>query len=291
MDPKELQALISLLDDPDSEVFNAVNNQLIGLGVTIIPELEKAWENPFNDLLQQRIENIIHNIQFDYVKTKLTEWNKSDHQNLLEGAFYIAKYQYPDLEFDTIHKKIDAIRQDVWLELNNNLTALEKVKILNHIIFEVHGFTRNSANVNSAQNSYINYALEEKKGNPIILAIVYAYVAQQLGLPIYGVNLPKNFILAYKDAENSLLAFNEEENDPVLFYINPFNKGAVFGKREIEFFVKQHKLESNRSLFLPCSNVEVIRQLIITLINAYEKLGYPDKIADLEKLLATLDKE
>ena len=44
---------------------------------------------------------------------------------------------------------IKQIVQDVWLELNDNLTALEKVKVLNRIIFDVHGFYGNTKNINS----------------------------------------------------------------------------------------------------------------------------------------------
>ena len=72
---------------------------------------------------------------------------------MLEGVYLIAKYQYPDLRFEDVREKIEIVKKDVWLELNENLTALEKVKILNHIIFDIHKFSLNNANFYSPQNS------------------------------------------------------------------------------------------------------------------------------------------
>ena len=59
---------------------------------------------------------------------------------------------------------------------------MEKVKILNYIIFDLHKFTRNNTDFYSPQNSYINQVLETRKGNPISLSIIYLAVAWKLGL-------------------------------------------------------------------------------------------------------------
>lgn len=284
MEINKIKALIDLLDDPDSEIFETVKNQLLKQGASIIPELEKSWESSLNNNLQDRIENIIQQIQFKDTAANLQKWNEKDKDAILLGAFLVAKYQYPDLEFNKILKQIEVIKQDVWLELNDNLTALEKIKILNHIFYDIHYFTSNTANLYAPQNSYINIVLDSKKGNALSLAMIYMYIAQTLGLPIYGVDLPKNFIIAYidKPAYNKALDIKIEQN--VLFYINPFNKGAVFGKKEIDFFIKQKKIEPLKQYFYPCSNKIIINRLINDLIICYDKLAYPNKIIDLKLL-------
>ena len=287
MTKKEIEALISLLDDPDESVFNEIRGKLLSMGNEVIPALEHAWENSFDSLIQQRIENIIHKIQFSSVLLRLKEWAKPENQNLLEGAMIIARYQYPDLDESRILKRIDQIKQDVWLELNNNLTALEKVRVINHIIFDVHGFSGNTANYHAPQNSYINNVLESKKGNPLSLCILYTIIAQDLSIPIHGVNLPEHFVLAYVD-DHDLLPFTGEDSDKVLFYINPFSRGAVFGKKEIDAFLKQLKLKPHNSHYEPCSNVDIIKRLLRNLINSYEKLGYPDKSEELLQLAGSI---
>jgi len=283
MSDNELNALIALLDDPDKEVFNAVSESIISHGLGVITILEKKWESSSSELAQRRIENLIHTIQLNGTAENLTKWIEAGATELLEGAFYLSLYQYPETHFAAIEKSIEKIRKDVWLELNENLTALEKVKILNHIFYDVHGFTANTANFFAPQNGYISQVIDSKKGGPITLAILYSAVAQRLGLPIYTVNLPKNFILAYKDRFKTALTDNPR--DSILFYINPFNKGAVLGRREIEHFLNQQNIDPKDDFFLPCSSQITIVQLITSLIYSYEKLGNHEKVHDLEILL------
>lgn len=286
MKEEEVKALISLLDDPDEEIFSLISQSLLKQGPEIIPELEKAWEYSVDSNLQLRLEKIIQKIQFSHVKNNLREWTNSGGDNLLEGAYYVAKYQYPDLRFDDITEKINKLKRDIWLELNNNLTALEKVRIINHVLFETHKFTSNSTSFYSPQNSFINNVLDRKKGNQITLSILYLSVVQQLELPILGVNLPKNFILAYVDAKSYMEASKlVKDLKNVLFYINPYNKGSVLGNREIEYYLKQQKIEPRDAYFLPCSNIEIIQRLLQNLIYSYEKFGPPEKINLVQELV------
>lgn len=290
MNTTELKALINLLDDPDEEIYLHVKDKLLSLGQEVIPVLENAWElgDPFNTTVQTRIENIIHNIQFDTISEELSLWAQLGATDLLEGAMLVAKYQYPDLDEEKIQTRLQQITQDIWLELNDNLTALEKVKILNHIIFDVHAFSGNTTNFHAPQNSYINNVIESKKGNPLSLCILYAITAQRLNIPIYGVNLPQHFILAYQTDKNLTSVKEGEFDHNVLFYINPFSKGSIFGKKEIDVFLKQLNLEPQPSFYQPCSNLDIIKRLLQNLISSYEKLGYPSKKNELQELFNSL---
>jgi regulator of sirC expression with transglutaminase-like and TPR domain len=284
MNPKELQAMIDLLEDPNQDVFKTVFNSLLEKGPEIIPELEKAWENSQDELSQDRLENLIQKIHMNAMEKDLVSWIKSDTPEILRGAYLVAKLQYPDLSFSDINEPVEKIRNDVWLELNDNLTALEKIKILNHIIFNVYKYSRNSVNPGSPQNSFINQVIETKKGNAYSISIIYLAVAQKLKLPVHGVDLPKNMILAYMDLAGSP-AMSGYQDYNVLFYINPFNKGAVLGKREIEYFLRQYQIEPSETYFKPCSNKVIIRRMVGALMDSYKDLGYKDKIQQMESIL------
>lgn len=285
----EIQALIQLLDDPDPIVFGHVEEKLKSFGKPVIPVLEHAWEETvLGAEFQIRVEKIIHSIQFDDVIEHLTKWQKEDNNDLLKGLIIISKYQYPDLDEQAIYKKIERLEQEIWLELNNNLTALEQVRILNHILFEVHQFSGNTTNYHDPKNSYINTFLESKKGNPISLSILYMILAQRLSLPIYGVNLPKHFVLAYCGTDNFFLSGKTDENN-VLFYINPFSQGGVFSTKEIEEFLEKMNLEPTDLFTKPCQNIDIIKRVLNNLFFAYQKLGYDEKMMEMEVLQKCLE--
>jgi len=288
--PKEIQALINLLDDPDDHVYSQVKDKLKSYGEEVIPSLENYWEfNDFDVIFQERVELLIHDIQFEALKDRLSDWKSKGANDLLEGACLVAKYQYPDLDTQKIDQYIDQLERDIWLEVNNELTAFEKVKIFNQILFEVHGFSGNKKNYHSPQNSYINNVLDTHKGNPLSLSLIYLVLAQRLNMPIHGVNLPNHFVLCYLDEYNLNAIFNPDESHAVLFFINPFSRGTIFNHQEIDQFLKELNIEPEKKYYEPCDNQTIIHRMITNLIFSYNKSGYLDKVDELNALKKMLD--
>jgi regulator of sirC expression with transglutaminase-like and TPR domain len=281
LNDSEIKALISLLDDSDKDVYTHIEERLISLGKEVIPILEDAWSGAFDAVMQQRIEHIVHKIQFDTLVEDLKLWIHTGDHDLLAGAILIARYQYPDLDIEKIYEQIANIKKDIWLEINENLTALEIVNVLNHIFFTKYGFSGNTSNYHAPQNSFINVVLESKKGNPLALSIIYEVIAQSLSLPIYGVNLPEHFILAFMDETD----LENPDVAKVLFYINAFSKGTVFGRADIDQFVKRLNLEPESSHYLPCTNRDMIQRMLRNLSNSYSKLGDTDKVDELNVMI------
>lgn len=285
MNTSELNALISLLDDPDEVIYDQISGQILAQGAKIVADLELAWENSKSVLQQQRIENLIQKIQFSATSDALTHWIETGGSNLLEGALIVARYQFPDLNEKKLYGYIDQLKQDIWLELNPNLTALEQVRVINHILFEVHQFVGNTNDFHHPNNSFINMVLESKRGNPLSLSIIYAILAQKLSMPIYGVNLPQHFILAYMGGENTFGLYDLDKNKEVLFYINAFSKGTIFNRNEVESYLQQLNLKANENYFYPCNNIEMIKRMINNLIFSFEKMGNEKKSNDMKLLI------
>lgn len=287
---KSIQALVRLIEDPDHEIFEHVRDELISHGAEAIPFLESSWEEEDLGLLfQSRIENLIEEIQFNSVKQELKKWINDPHKDLLLGAIIIAKYQYPNLDEEKIKQQIQQIRKDIWLELSPQNTAFETVRIFNKVFYGKYKFSGNSKNYHSPLNSYINTVLETKKGNPLSLCLIYSIVAQSLDLPVYGVNLPNHFVLAYMDENNITAEISEEENFGVLFYINAFSRGGIFDKNEIKEFLKGLKKDENRAYFEPCSNSAVIMRMLTNLILAFQQAGNAEKVNQLIELRDLFD--
>ncbi|MGV3761099.1 transglutaminase-like domain-containing protein [Parapedobacter sp.] len=283
MNEKEIDSLIKLLDDPDAEVFQHVEQKLITMGPEVIDRLETVWGQSFDVMLQSRIENLIHKIQFEDVLQELELWKLSGSFDLLQGLIIVNKYQYPDVDEQKIINQIEAIKRDAWLDMIYSMSAVEKVRLLNNILYNAHGFSGNTSNYHDPQNSYVGQVLETHKGNPILLACIYSIVAQKLDIPIYGVNLPKHFILAYTEDHTPV-----ESKDGILFYINAFNRGQIFGRHDVVAFLKQLNLAPNDNFVLPCSNVDIITRVLRNLTTSYSQAGNATKTEEINRMLDLL---
>lgn len=288
LNESELKALINLVDEPDEALFMQVRNRIFTYGIHAIPELEKAWEQALDDQIQERIIAIIHEIQQQQLFQELKNWALFGYDDLLKGLLIVTRFQYPDLDIHAVTREIGRIVQEVWMEMNNDLTPLEKVKVINHVIFDINKFVGNTTNIKSPDNYYLKPLLETKKGNPLSLGMLYILIARSLRIPIYGVDLPRHFVLAFLEEQHPKPA-SETNADQVLFYLNPFNRGAVFTKNEIDLYIRQMRLEPVETYFKPCSNHSIIRRMISGLIETYRLSSNQEKIRDLENLVQALD--
>lgn len=281
---KELEALVKLLDDPDEDISKHVEERLLSYGSEIISFLESSWEQSFDVLVQQRIENLVHKIQFADVKNELKLWYQSGAFDILEGMIIVNRYQFPDMDPQKIINQIEEIKREIWLQMIYEMSPAEKIKLINHVLYQVYGFTGNTSNHQDPNNSYISQVLESKKGNQISLAVIYSIIAQRLDIPVYGVNLPQHFILAYVDESHDL-----PPDEQVIFYINAFNKGFIFGKRDVDSFLKQLNLKPERHYYEPCSNVDIIRRVLRNLTSSYVKSGNEAKVMEIAELIEAVE--
>lgn len=288
-----LDAMISLLDDSEQEVVNHIVQELLRFGAPIVPLLETAWEEQTNPITQLRLEEVIHQIQFDGIAKQLAKWAAQGGVDLLEGCLIIARYQYPTLDEYAIRNEVETIRIDAWLDMNMFLTPLEKIPIVNNTFYQAHRFKPNTTNYSEPDNSFLNRVLETKTGNPISLSILYMIVAQALDLPIYGVNLPQHFVLCYLpqpiDEPHKPIEQDEIGASDALFYINAFNNGLVFGKHEINQFLKTIKLEPQPSYFKPCSHIDIVKRVLNNLLHSYQLQNKEHKAQEVYKLRQILN--
>lgn len=293
----EIRSLIHLLDDPDPEVTKHVEQRFMSLGIDCIPILEEAVHDVHDPLTHERLSRVIHLINFESLKNELTEWANSEEQDLLTGVWLISRFRYPLLSKQDIHQELDRIKLDVWIELRYDLSSIERIRILNNVFYERYHFRPASMEeYHEPGNSFINKVLETRKGNPISMSVVYQLVAQSLNIPVFGVNLPQHFILAYRDDTGleSMTAFNKEVDldvlghGKVLFYINAFNKGTILTRANLEQFLKQIHFDVLEEYFEPCSNLEIAKRMLRNLMFAYHRKKHVAFLEDTREMLRLL---
>lgn len=288
MTNSKLGALIDLLDDPDLIVFEAVQQELLKETDKIIPKLEQKWESSFDGDCQQRIENIIQNLQFKETARLLKEWliSDADERDLLTGFIIVDRFQYPDLNQQNIRFKLENIRKKIWLELNNSLTILEKITILNHFLFNLNEFSVNFKNIHSPQNCFLNQILDTKKGNQVSISIFYTIIARMLDLPAQFIDFPRNPLVAIVDAKLAKKVHGNGTQSDVLFYINPSNKGSITSIKEIEYHLRTNNYQPMHQFTEPKSDVHFIKLLVESLELSYQSVNFTDKKERIQQLLS-----
>jgi regulator of sirC expression with transglutaminase-like and TPR domain len=288
MDKHKIESLISLVDDQDDSVFELVQGQIISLGGDVLPLLTEAYDRSESELISARLDNLIPQLRLIRTRERIRNWKNEESRNLYLGLSIIATYQYPKLDIEKITRTINKIRQELWLEINDNMTALEKVRILNHLFFDIHMFRGDSKDFFAPENSFLNDVVIRKKGNPISLSAIYSIVAQSVNIPIYGVNMPNHFIVAFADRLYTQPLSDIKIND-ILFYVNPFNRGEIYSLKEMRHFLTSMKIVPRDQYLLPCSNITIVKRSLKNLINIYENLGKKDKVDAFTTILKELE--
>lgn len=94
---------------------------------------------------------------------------------------------------------IDLTRLPCLVELKDSAWPPPECNILlqatNHILFQQEELSGNSDDYYNPSNSYINMVLENRKGIPISLCLLYSCVLKRLGVILTPVNFPGHFLL------------------------------------------------------------------------------------------------
>lgn len=277
---KILDSLIFLTDEPDEHLYNNIADAIVSYGNEAIPSLRKKM-SVSNDIFQQeRISYLIYLIEHNDVINKLRLWHSSRQHDLLEPYFILARHRFPHADWDMIGFQLVMIIEQAERELTDSLTPLERVKVLNHIIYGVNGFKGDKVSINNPDYYFINKLFETRVGNPLSLGLLYTIVAQRLGLPIYGICLPYHFILAYTKATEET-----PQLEDVLFYINPFNNGAPLTRKEIRDYLNELKIKPELKYFEPSSNALIVRKLFNTIIETYSMSGKINEANELREIM------
>ena len=284
---REIKALLHLIDDPDEDVYSTVSEKILSLGKEIIPNLEQLWENIHNEDTQERIEMLIHRVHFRDLTDDFVEW-KNNPSDLLTGALIVARYNYPDLQADQIKQEIEKLRRNTWLELNNYLTPIETINVVNSIFFNYYKQKGTEISYEYPDQFLINKTLETKKGNAIGNGIIYLILCQLLDIPVRAVHIPRQFLLGYFDDQYELLNPAGHPSEKIKFYVDALT-GQMYSHKDIEAYFKRLSVPPTASYFRPMNNKKAIQFMLSELCKCYDNERHMYKMDELVSLANILD--
>lgn len=285
---KEIKALLHLIDDPDEEIFHSVSEKIVSIGKSIIPNLEELWDNINNESVQERIESLIHRLHFKDLQTEFSNWQLQS-PDLLSGSIIVAKYHYPDILPTPILQEIEKLRRNVWLELNNYLTPIEQINVLNSIFYNYYKQKGVELNYEHPDLFLINKTLETKTGNSISNGIIYLILCNLLDVPVRAVNIPNQFLLGYFDEQYQIMNPSGHSSQKILFYIEPMT-GQMYSHNDIERYFKTIAVTPSNNYFRSLSNVRIINLLLEELSKCFDNDHNRYKMDEIKLLAKMLEK-
>ncbi|MFT4062156.1 MAG: transglutaminase family protein [Edaphocola sp.] len=284
---KEIVALLHLMDDPDAEVFDSVANRLLHYGKDIIPNLEALWEVTVDEDVQNRIENLIHRANFTELQSELASWGEDPMPPLFKGALLLARYRYPELSITQYQRLLDQMRRNIWLELNAYLTPLEQINVVNGILYNYYKLEGREITERDINQYYLNQALDNKKGNAYSIGILYLTLCELLDIPIFAVNIPRQFVLAFFDTQYHFYSPGTRPVQSIQFYIDPVN-GMVYTQNDVDVYLKKLNINKEEEYFKPLNNNEVMLRMLEEMEQTYQYGNEYGKANDMQHLAAVL---
>lgn len=286
---KEINALFTLIDDPDEEVYSTVSEKLVAYGKGIIPNLEHLWETTLSEDVQERIEMIIHHLHFSDLHNDIIEWRDGAYHDLLFGALLVAKFQYPDLHTTPVLQDIEKIRRNVWLELNSFLTPLEQANVLSSIIYNYYNLKGVELNYEHPDDFFIHKVLESKKGNALSNGILYQVMCDKLEINARIINIPKQCIIAFYHSDYDASTHIGHPQDKIHFYVDA-TTGQAFSHKDVENYFGRLGIPSSPAYFKPQTHIRIIQTLLQELAKCFDRPSNEYKQKELQQLVELLDR-
>ena len=202
----------------------------------------------------------------------------TDLQQLLDGegargrldraALDLATIHFPGLDPNPFLAQLNEMAASLADRMRNFNDGRDFVETAQRYLFGELGFRGNESDFFDPRNSCLNQVLERRTGIPITLAVVYMEIARRLQMPVYGIGLPRHFVLEFNDGNYQT-------------YIDPFHGGRPVTAQEC--FALAGAEVADPALLRRVNNKQIVVRMLQNLHRAYLRQR------DFQRAVGTLD--
>ena len=277
----EIESLMLLLGDPDPFVQEQVQLRFMELGNRAIPILDQIRVETKNKEEKKRAKDVLYRLTFTSLKEDFAELlleGVGNRAQLERAVITLARFGNPTLRESEYVKKLDYFADMIRSSLRYNRSEREKMQTFMKFIFEDLNFRGDNKDYHNPANGFIDQVIERRKGLPISLSLVAMFIARRLQLPVFGVNMPIHFMLAFVGEKEEQL-------------IDPYDQGAELSYDQCYFFLKKNNVTPKPDHFKMASDLNILARCIRNLMHSYERNEEHDRVRDLKSLLELVEGE
>jgi len=247
----QIDALSRLFRDDDPETVGLVKEQLVLQGDRAVPDL-RDLVNADSAIVAAHAQEVLHAISGKAASASLDSLilHSTDFP-LEEACWLIASALMPWIDVDHYRKLLDiwggAIRERISLDAQDPLTPL-----IDYLHGEL-GFNGNTDDYYNHENSLIPSVIENRKGLPLTLSLLYIFVGSRAGINIHGVNLPGHFIARSGET-----------------YFDPFHEGRILTIADCADILARQQIELTDEHLENPEPRQILARLLANLRHAYD---------------------
>lgn len=229
---KYLLYLSYLSEDPDPEVYNVIKDNIFkGLDASGINHT--YFPLPIdNNLAKMRAVELIEEAHYKKVIIELEKYlSLNEKVSIAKLSFILETFFHKDISSSEIENEFNDIFKEIWIEINNGSTVIEKTKIINNILFNKLNF-KNTGNNKAITLSNLDLAvcMQTRTYSSFTISLLYSLIAESFNLDFVVVNLKYkskdffNCVLLYFNAEIAKILHSETD---LIMGIFPIQKGKI----------------------------------------------------------------
>jgi regulator of sirC expression with transglutaminase-like and TPR domain len=272
----KIAALVRLLGDDDPKICSVAWDNLEKIGEAALPVLREATIEASDVRVQTQSARFLKEWSRRVVFRRWVEFCRQGHLQLEEGIFLIAETEYPQTDMAEYRQRLDEYASVLRGRLASARSTDEAVGKIASFLFSELGFKGDSAEYYNPENSYLNRVMDRRRGIPISLSTVFLLVGRRLSVPVFGVGLPRHFLLKYRGASGEV-------------FVDSFHAGRLLSIRDCVQFLSEAHVPFLEEYLRAVTDAEMLTRSLGNLLKIYlecnDQRRY-DRISSMLKVLS-----
>lgn len=246
--------ILALLADEDSDTAALVQNQLVAGGPEMLGDLRELLPAA-SGRAERRLKETIAQIAGDAAEQKFGRLCSAfaDDGDIEEAAWTLAAVVAPGEDFDDNRRQLDQWGATLARRLLGKDTVIQQCNTMAAFLGSELGFGGNEDDYYAEENSLLPRVIENRRGNPIALCLVYIAVGRRAGLQVQGVGLPGHFVVRVGGV-----------------FFDPFHGGRRLQLEDCQKLLESQSLELQPHHLLPCKPRVMLARILNNLLHAAE---------------------
>jgi regulator of sirC expression with transglutaminase-like and TPR domain len=206
---------------------------------------------------------------------QVLEGGDSSPARLDRAALDLATIHFPDLQPEPFLDQLNELASRLGDRLRNFNDGRDFVETAQRFLFGelgFHGFEGGEDVFFDPRNSCLNQVLERRTGLPIALSVLYMEIARRLRMPVFGIGLPRRFVIQFDDGNYST-------------FIDPFSGGRAITARDC--FRLAETPVADPALLRRVNSKQIAMRMVQNLHKAYVRArDFPRAVTTLDLMIA-----